>query len=138
MRYETLVRLARLSTLIKTQVLARVRRYREPAPEAAELPGEWEAKCNDLQRMLLVRCFRPDRVIFACTAFVANNLGRKYVEPPVLDLGEVYRDSSRVSPLIFVLSPGVDPSAALRKLGEERGMSARIFSVALGQARFWP
>ena len=107
--------------------------YRDPTPEAAELPGEWEAKCNDLQRMLLVRCLRPDRVIFACTAFVANNLGRKYVEPPVLDLAEVYADSSPVAPLIFVLSPGVDPTEALRKLGAERGMADKIFSVALGQ-----
>ena len=109
--------------------------YREAAPEAAELPGEWEGRCNDLQRLLLVRCLRPDRVIFACTSFVANNLGRKYVEPPVLDLAEVYADSTRVSPLVFVLSPGVDPTAALTKLGAERGMADRIFSVALGQVR---
>ena len=92
-----------------------------------------QAKCSDLQRLLLVRCLRPDRVIFAATAFVANALGRKYVEPPVLDLAEVHRDSSAVSPLIFVLSPGVDPTAALRKLGEERGMASRTISVALGQ-----
>lgn len=109
--------------------------YRSATPEATELPGEWEAKCSDLQRMLLVRCLRPDRVLFACAAFVANNLGRKYVEPPVLDLVEVYGDSSAVSPLVFVLSPGVDPTEALRKLGEEKGMSGRIFSVALGQVR---
>lgn len=109
--------------------------FREAAPEAAELPGEWEARCSDLQRMVLVRCLRPDRVLFAATAFVATNLGRKYVEPPVLDLGEVFRDSTPVSPLIFVLSPGVDPTDALRKLGAERGMADRIMTVALGQVR---
>jgi dynein heavy chain, axonemal len=112
--------------------------YRNPTPEAAELPGEWEPKCTDLQRMLLVRCLRPDRIIFACTSFVANNLGRKYVEPPVLDLKEVYGDSSPVSPLIFVLSPGVDPTEALKKLGVDRGMADRIFSVALGQVSLPP
>lgn len=109
--------------------------FREAAPEAAELPGEWEARCSDLQRMVLVRCLRPDRVLFAATAFVATNLGRKYVEPPVLDLGEVFRGSTPVSPLIFVLSPGVDPTDALRKLGAERGMADRIMTVALGQVR---
>jgi dynein heavy chain len=109
--------------------------YRNPAPESAELPGEWESKCTDLQRMLLVRCLRPDRIIFSCTSFVANNLGRKYIEQPVLDLKEVYGDSSPVSPLIFVLSPGVDPTDMLKKLGVDRGMADRIFSVALGQVR---
>ena len=32
--------------------------YRAGEPETAELPGEWESKCNELQRMLLVRCLR--------------------------------------------------------------------------------
>ena len=99
--------------------------------------GEWESKCNELQRMLLVRCLRPDRVIFACTLFVGNALGRKYVEPPVLDLAESYGDSTPLSPLIFVLSPGVDPTEALRKLGSEMGMGEKIFSVALGQGQVW-
>ena len=85
--------------------------------------------------MLLVRCLRPDRVIFACTLFVGNALGRKYVEPPVLDLAESYGDSTPASPLIFVLSPGVDPTESLRKLGSEMGMAEKIFFVALGQGQ---
>jgi hypothetical protein len=80
--------------------------YRQAAPEAAELPGDWEAKCSELQRLLLVRCVRPDRVTFAAATFVANALGRKFVEPPVLDLGETFADSTPTTPLIFVLSAG--------------------------------
>jgi dynein heavy chain, axonemal len=76
---------------------------------------------------------RPDRVLFAASAFVSNNLGRKYVEPPVLDLAEVFRDSNPAAPLIFVLSPGVDPTDALKKLAMEKGMGDRVLSVALGQ-----
>ena len=41
------------------------------------MPSEWEGKCNELQRMILVRCLRPDRVIFSATSYVANALGRK-------------------------------------------------------------
>ena len=68
-----------------------------------------------------MRCLRPDRVIFAATTYVANALGRKFVEPPVLDLAETYGDSTPLSPLIFVLSAGVDPTDNLRKLAAERG-----------------
>lgn len=32
--------------------------YRQQEPEASELPGEWEAKCNELQRMIFVRSLR--------------------------------------------------------------------------------
>lgn len=82
--------------------------------------------------MLLLR---PDRAIFAATSYVANALGRKFVEPPVLDLGETLGDSTPLSPLIFVLSAGVDPTQILRKLALERGMSSKFFTVALGQGQ---
>jgi dynein heavy chain len=85
--------------------------------------------------MLLVRSLRPDRVLFAAAGFVSNALGRRFVEPPVLDLGETFADSSPAAPLVFVLSPGVDPTEALRKLAAEKGMGGRFFSVALGQGQ---
>ncbi len=56
--------------------------YRQNEPEAAEMPSEWESKCNELQRMILVRCLRPDRVIFSATSYVANALGRKVSVTP--------------------------------------------------------
>ncbi len=89
-------------------------------PESAELPSEWESKCNELQRLLLVRCLRPDRVVFAATGYASSALGRRFVEPPVLDLGETLNDSTAQSPLIFVLSAGVDPTEPLRKLAAVR------------------
>lgn len=44
----------------------------KPEPELAQLPGEWETKCEDaLKKMIVLRCFRPDRVNFAIRNFVA-------------------------------------------------------------------
>ena len=48
--------------------------------------GEWENSCNELQRMLVVRSLRPDRVPQTVTTFVINNLGAKYV----MVIGMVY------------------------------------------------
>lgn len=81
--------------------------FTSPEPESASLPGEWDNACNELQRMLFVRSLRPDRVSFCVNSFVVNNLGSKFVEPPVLDMQQVLDDSTPRSPLIFVLSPGV-------------------------------
>ena len=69
--------------------------------------GEWDNACNELQRMLLVRSLRPDCVAFCVTSFIINNLGSKFIEPPMLDLKQVVDDSNTKTPLIFVLSPGV-------------------------------
>jgi len=112
--------------------------YRDANPEdpkSAQLPGDWESKCNELQRMILVRCLRMDRVEKAATTYVANAMGHRFVEPPVLDLNETYADSTPTDPLIFVLSPGVDPTANLRQLAEAKGLGEKFHSIALGQGQ---
>jgi len=109
--------------------------YQSSEPESAPLPGEWENKCNELQRLVLIRFLRPDRVVFGVSAFVANNLGPKFVEPPPFDLDAVYTDSTPTAPLIFVLSPGVDPVVMLKTKAEMRGIGDKFFSLSLGQGQ---
>ena len=53
----------------------------------------------------------------------------------MLDLGETLADSTPLSPLVFVLSAGVDPTQILRKLALERSMGSKFFTVALGQGQ---
>ena len=58
-------------------------------PETSPLPGEWQSALNELQRLVVLRCIRPDRVVYASTSFIINNLSAKYVEPPPFDLAGV-------------------------------------------------
>ncbi|XP_051578639.1 dynein axonemal heavy chain 2 [Myxocyprinus asiaticus] len=109
--------------------------YTYPEPEKAPLPGEWDSRCNELQKMLIVRSLRQDRISLCVTAFVINNLGPQFVEPPILDMKAVVADSTTRTPLIFVLSPGVDPTAALVQLAEMSGMGQRFFALSLGQGQ---
>lgn len=104
-------------------------------PENTTLPGEWGNSCNELQRMLIVRSMRPDRVPFTVTTFIVNNLGAKFVEPPVLNMATVLEDSACRIPLIFVLSPGVDPTSALLQLASQSGMGERFQALSLGQGQ---
>ncbi len=67
--------------------------------------------------------------------FVEGNLGRKYVEPPAFNLGSCYADSTPTTPLIFVLSAGSDPTAALLQFASERGMSQRLSAISLGRGQ---
>lgn len=104
-------------------------------PEEVALPGEWENKLNDLQRMLIVRSLRPDRVTYCASKFVVANLGQKFVEPPILDVSDILADSAARTPLIFVLSPGVDPTSSLVSLAQKRGMGSRFNYLSLGQGQ---
>ncbi|XP_014276767.1 dynein axonemal heavy chain 2 isoform X2 [Halyomorpha halys] len=109
--------------------------YFSESPETTDLPGGWQVKLDQFQKMLVVRCLRPDRVSFCTLNFVSKYLGQEFTEPPVLDIKSVLEDSSAKSPLIFVLSPGVDPTAALIQLAEFSGMTSRFHSLSLGQGQ---
>jgi dynein heavy chain len=109
--------------------------FQSSEPETAPLPGEWDSSLNELQRMLIVRSLRPDRVSFCAYKFIVNNLGSKFVEPPVLDMKAVFDDSTCRTPLIFVLSPGVDPNKYLKELADKCGMANRYYSLSLGQGQ---
>ena len=50
-----------------------------------------------------------EKIIPAVQQFVKVKLGHKFIEPPPFDLAGSYEDSSMKTPLIFILSPGVDP-----------------------------
>jgi dynein heavy chain len=109
--------------------------YRAGTPETEPLPGEWDTACNDLQKMIVLRCLRPDRVSLVATSFIVNNLGQRFVEPPPLDMNQVLQDASPHMPLVFVLSAGVDPARNLIDLAKRKGMGERIKILSLGQGQ---
>lgn len=85
--------------------------------------------------MLFIRCLRSDRITSCVTTFITNRLGPKFIEPPVLDVKSVYDESLPKTPLIFVLSAGVDPTTSLLQLAETCNMTSKFHSLSLGQGQ---
>ena len=97
------------------------------------MPGDWSNKCSELQKLCIVRAVRLDRVLFAVAKFITANIGAEFVEPPAFDLKAVYETSNCKTPLIFVLSPGVDPMSGIVQLSNLIGQ--RVENCALGQGQ---
>ncbi|XP_072525468.1 dynein axonemal heavy chain 12 isoform X2 [Salminus brasiliensis] len=110
--------------------------YDSQEPYNTPLPKPWCEKLSDFQKMIIYRCLRPDKIEPAITNYVADKLGKKFVEPPPFDLSKSYNDSTSTIPLVFVLSSGADPMASLLKFANDKNMGgAKFKSISLGQGQ---
>ena len=80
--------------------------YDSLEPDHSPLPEPWRSDLSSLQKIVTLRMLRPDKLIPALTTFVAESLGRRFVEPKPFAIEPSYNDSTCSTPLIFVLSPG--------------------------------
>ena len=80
--------------------------YDSLEPDHAPLPEPWRSDLSSVQKIVALRMLRPDKLIPALTSFVAESLGRRFVEPKPFAIEPSYNDSTCNTPLIFVLSPG--------------------------------
>jgi dynein heavy chain len=111
------------------------RLYDVPETDKEPIPGDWDDKLNALEKMCVLRTIRCDRVTTAVLSFVKEEMGQKFVEPPVFDIAVSYEDSTKMSPLVFVLVPGSDPVAEMLLFAESKGMTAKLDSISLGQGQ---
>ncbi|XP_007947093.1 dynein axonemal heavy chain 6 [Orycteropus afer afer] len=95
----------------------------------------WSPELSSFHKLILVKCCKEEKVVFALTDFVIQNLGKRFIETPPVDLATLYQDMSYNTPLIFVLSTGSDPMGAFQRFARESGYSERVQSISLGQGQ---
>jgi dynein heavy chain len=109
--------------------------YDTQEAENLPVPAGWEEKLTPLQKLCFLRTLRLDRVSVAILNFVQGEMGQHFVEPPVFNIAISYEDSTKISPLIFVLSSGSDPVADMLAFAEDMGMTKKLESISLGQGQ---
>ena len=119
--------------------------YNELAPETQKLPLDWK-KLDQMpfQKLLVLRCLRPDRITTALTSFIRIALpnGDAFVEmDSKLSFSEILsssvEDSDVTTPIFFILSPGSDPVKEVEKLAKLNKLETNktFFYLALGQGQ---
>lgn len=117
--------------------------YNESCPETAKLPLDWK-KLDALpfQKLLVLKCLRPDRVNIALQNLIAQVLpdGKSFIEmDQKLSFTEILEncinDSELTTPIFFILTAGSDPVKEVIKIAKKRNMEIgkTFFQMALGQ-----
>ncbi|XP_058060896.1 dynein axonemal heavy chain 10 [Anopheles bellator] len=104
--------------------------------EAGEYPGNFEQRMSPYDHLLLMRCLRVDRVYRMLNGYVAQTMGEEFITPPILSFDAIYEQSAPTTPVVFILSPGSDPTSDLMKLADRCGFGAGKFRhISLGQGQ---
>lgn len=46
----------------------------------------WDTKLSDIEKLMLLKALKEDKLIFGITAYVKKNLGQQFVESPMVSL----------------------------------------------------
>lgn len=73
--------------------------------------------------------------MFAFKNYVKRHMGQFYVEGIPVTMENIYADTDNLTPLIFILQVGADPTDQLFKFANARGFSEKIGTISLGQGQ---
>jgi dynein heavy chain len=89
-----------------------------------------------LRKLIITKIIRRDRVLPAVINFIVDKNGSEtFVHPPNPSLDSVFNDSNKNTPIIFILSPGVDPYSQLEAFSRTKGVELVPVSLGQGQAK---
>ncbi|XP_051721899.1 dynein axonemal heavy chain 11 [Ctenopharyngodon idella] len=106
-------------------------------PERERLPQDWKNK-SPLQRLIILRAIRPDRMTYALRNFIEDSLGSKYMDVGRMEFEKCFEECSPSTPVFFILSPGVNPVKDVETLGLKLGFTTdqgNLHNVSLGQGQ---
>lgn len=90
---------------------------------------------TDFQKSVLLKVFRSEKLMFAFKNYVKRHMGQFYVEGIPVTMENIYTDTDNLTPLIFILQVGADPTDQLFKFAAARGFSEKIGTISLGQGQ---
>ncbi|XP_048577711.1 dynein axonemal heavy chain 8 isoform X3 [Nematostella vectensis] len=89
-------------------------------PEMVALPDNLDDKYTPIQRFMVIRALRGDRVLQAGMCFVTSVLGKRYTSELSLDLPYTYRQSDCRTPIVLLYTQEANMVEKLVTEGAER------------------
>merc|ERR1711968_182579 len=115
--------------------------YEDNEPEQIGIP-DYETKISEtanigpFYKLLLVRCLRMDRCQLMSKWYIKNTeeMGPKYVEPVTDTMESIVDEMNAITPVIFLLSTGADPTETIQQLARKRKLPEPA-TVSMGEGQ---
>ena len=102
-------------------------------PEKEIIP--FSRSLTSFQKLLILRIFHLQKVREGLHIFIEENLGQFFIKPPTLNLLNVFKESDPLSPLIFIIMPGIDPQDEVMTVASQLETDKYLKSYSLGRGR---
>lgn len=84
------------------------------------------------EEIMISKIFHPENIEIAITDFISKEAGEQFVNPPRFDIHKSFEESDISTPLIFILSPGDDPTKILWDFADKLCCSQSMQLLSLG------
>lgn len=112
--------------------------YVESGKLSTPMPDDWDRKLDLFDKILISRVLQPQKIVSAMSYYIINTIGSQYLDSPNVTIKDLWRDSDSRTPIIFVLSPGADPTSSLLKFAQSSEIQNNIQIISLGQGQGGP
>ncbi|KAG5501057.1 hypothetical protein GH5_04648 [Leishmania sp. Ghana 2012 LV757] len=103
----------------------------ELAPPAVDDSGDGSAAVSDIEKLLWINTFRPDRVSTTSLQIILRKLQLTSLAP-VISLETTILSSSATAPVLLITSSGADPSMEIQDVATHLVGKERFVQLALG------
>jgi dynein heavy chain len=94
-----------------------------------------EGELHYFHVLLLLKAMRPEKLLFGIQEHVKRSMGENFIIFPSATMQELYDDSSKSAPIVFVLSTGADPTSMLFRFASQMGYADTLGVISLGQGQ---
>ena len=105
--------------------------------EETEMPKSMQ-KLTPFQKLLVIKALRPDRITSAITNYIRDTMTDKYIESNTFDMVATFKETTNLTPIFFVLFPGIDPTKPVEELGATMGKTidaGTFINIPMGQGQ---
>lgn len=85
------------------------------------------------QRLIMLRFIADEYFYIATPQFIEQMIDARYASIKPQSIRQLYNDSTQYSPILFIISEGVDPVAQTQQLASEINKVVQIISLGKGQ-----